>query len=110
MGAEGDHWPVIKDTIHHIMQDWEDLQTEREICAEVKKLYEKMITDLEALANTVSGEVKIDIDATVARIRALTDACSARVDMNDVYLSAEDTPPHIKRAEAIIKTLGGHDE
>ena len=27
MGANGDHWPVIKSTIHSIMKDWEDLKS-----------------------------------------------------------------------------------
>jgi hypothetical protein len=110
MGAEGDHWPVIKDTIHHIMQDWEDLKTEREVCAEVKKHYEKMILDLEALSSkTTEPEVKADITATVARIRDITNACFAKVDDSNMYPGEEDIPIHAKRAKEIIKTLGDSD-
>jgi len=26
MGADGDHWPVVKATIHSLMKDWEDFE------------------------------------------------------------------------------------
>src|SRR5580692_1224469 len=80
MGSDGDHWPVVKSTIHNIMKDWEDLKTERNVSLEVKKHYDKMLADLEALASQTSDKAKTDIEEAISQIRVLTDACFSKVD------------------------------
>ena len=109
MGNDGDHWPVIKSTIHNIMKDWEDLKTERNVSLEVKKHYDKMLADLEDLASQTTDKVKSDIEEAISQIRVLTDACFAKVDENNLYFGEDEIPIHAKRAQAIIKSLGGED-
>ena len=109
MGAEGDHWPVIKDTIFSIMRDWEDLKTERCVSAAVKEHYEKLLKELETIRAGSPEQLKKEIDAALIDLRALYSACFAPV--NDLYFSdADEEPPsHIKRAKVIIDSLGGDD-
>jgi hypothetical protein len=109
-GPQGDHWPVIKSTIHSVMKDWEDLKTERRVHDEAHIHYQQMIRDLEKLSAQASGSVKADIDDTIMKIRQLVEACFAKVDNQNAFNNDNDVPLHAKRAEVIIKTLGGDDE
>ena len=47
MGKDGDHWPVVKSTIHSLMKDWEDLKVERNVHAELKKHVYAQLDEME---------------------------------------------------------------
>ena len=111
MGAGGDHWPIIKSTIHDIMKDWENLKVERNVFLEVKSYYEKMFRDLEMIRKDSPEDLNVEIDTALIELRSLYAACFGAID-DDLYLcdGEEDIPLHVKRAEAIIGTLGGNNE
>jgi hypothetical protein len=108
-GPEGDHWPVIKDTIHNVMKDWEDLKTERNVHAEMRVHLYAQLEKMEAILTTCPDDVKADAAPKLKQLRELYDAHFTEIDKNDIYLSDEETPAHVKRAEAIIKTLEADD-
>jgi hypothetical protein len=110
MGAAGDHWPVIKATVHDLMKDQENYRIEQNVMAEARHQYEGAIRELEALCETSPEAAKVEIRAAVKELRELCAATFEPVDNKNVYLNIEDLPPHLKTAKAIIDTLGGNDE
>jgi acid stress-induced BolA-like protein IbaG/YrbA len=115
MGEDGDHWPVIEETIKDIMHDWEELEIERAVHAEMKKhLYEQLAIMQETL-KTCSTEVKGDLAPRLAELKEVYDAFFTEVHEDVIYLAdeedelyladEEEKPLHIRRAEAIIDTL-----
>jgi len=105
MGQEGDHWPVINDTVYKIMKDFEDVKIEKNVIAEVKKNYELMLQQLIKLRNETSEEEKGELESTITELRALYRACFDEVQNEFISLNDAELPEHIKRAEAIIDTL-----
>jgi len=109
MGAEGDHWPVIKSTVLSIMKDWEDLQVERNISAEVKQHYGEMISGLEKDLELCPPEARPEAERVIKKMREHYQARFSPMDMTMFVVCDADIPIHIKRAETIIKTLEGTD-
>ncbi|MDX2028518.1 MAG: hypothetical protein SFW62_07775 [Alphaproteobacteria bacterium] len=109
MGEEGDHWPVIKSTIESIMQDFGDLQTELNVHAEMKIHLYAQLEKMEKELVNCSAEVRADAEPKLRELRAVYDAYFAEVRDMDLYLG-DDKPLHVKRAEAIIKTLESDNE
>ncbi len=109
MGDDGDHWPVIKSTIHQIMQDWETVKTERAVDAELKiQLY----TQLEIMENELPNctpAARAEVAPQLKELREIYDAYFSELDEKSVLIPTE-MPNHIKRAEAIISTLEAEDE
>ncbi len=113
MGEEGDHWPVIKSTITEIMHDWEKLENERAVQAEMRKHLYAQLKEMEAKLPTCSAEERKIAAPILAELREIYDAFFESVQQEELYL-AEDTdlifediekPLHIRRAEAILETL-----
>jgi len=109
MGKEGDHWPVIKNTITDIMMDWEHLEREREVHAEMKiHLYEQLDIMKENLKNCTLEEKKIAAPL-ISELEEIYDAFFTEVKMEEIYMAENDDeveePVHIKRAEAILNVL-----
>jgi hypothetical protein len=110
-GDEGDHWPVIKDTVHKIMKDWEDLKIERDVRAEMKKHIYARLDEMDKLLATSSEADRINDAPKLKEIREIYDAYFQPLDMSQITLSDEDTPIHIKRAKELILSLeGNHDD
>ncbi|MGE3624190.1 MAG: hypothetical protein AB7H77_10030 [Bdellovibrionales bacterium] len=105
MGRDGDHWPVIKSTVHSIMKDYEDWKTEQNVFAEIKSHYQGMIADLQKLADECSKDSKPKVLSTIATLLELYSACFTPIDNSEIHITKEDMAPHILRADAIIKTM-----
>ncbi|MDX9689291.1 MAG: hypothetical protein EOM37_00065 [Proteobacteria bacterium] len=116
LGENGDHWPVIKNTITGIMLDWEKLAHEREVQAEMKKHLYDQLHEMERILETAPEEEKVIAAPALAELREIYDAYFSQVDreeiaMTDEELEAEgyEKPMHIRRAEAIIEEMMEED-
>ena len=106
MGDEGDHWPVINSTIASIMKDLEALQTELNVSAEIKIHFGEIIRKLEEGLHLCEAELRPEAEKLVKNLREIYEARFAPMDMTTIEVPADmEIPVHIKRAEAIIKTL-----
>jgi hypothetical protein len=109
MGETGDHWPVIKSTIHSIMKDWEQLQIERNVHAELKiQLYEQL-REMERILPTCTADVQADAAPKLKELREVYDAYFTDIDEDKLILDDAEVPQHVKRAKAIIETLEAED-
>jgi hypothetical protein len=107
--GNGDQWPVIKDTIHKIMKDWEDLKIERNVDAELKVHLYAQIAEMEAGLPECSHEMQLRLAPKVKELRDVCDAYFSDVDRNAVMYDDSKTPAHIKRMKTIIATLEDND-
>lgn len=117
MGAEGDHWPVIKNTITDIMRDWEQLDVERTVHAEVKKHLYIQLQKMKDILETCTPQEQAKTSQSIKDLEELYGAFFEEVKEDIIYLDDdeeeeglylaedEDLPVHIKRADAIINTL-----
>lgn len=105
MGKDGDHWPVIKSTIYSIVRDWEELQIERNVDAEMKiHLYEQL-EDMERNIDSCPAETRADIAQKLKELREVYDAYFSNVDLKLAHIDAKDLPAHVRRAKVIMDTL-----
>lgn len=106
MGESGDHWPVINDTIHSIAKDWEDARIEKEVDAELKiQLYEQLGI-MERGLSECDESTRAELEPLIKQLREACDAYFEPFDKEQVFIDTEEAPIHLKRAEAIIATLG----
>lgn len=110
MGDEGDHWPVIKSTIKEIDKDYEDLQIERSVHAEMKKHLYKQLEKMEAELEHLPTETKTEAAPKLIELREIYDAFFSEADETKLIANTDEEPMHIKRARAIIATLEADDE
>ena len=110
MGESGDHWPVINDTIHSIAKDWEESRVQENVDAELKiHLYEQLGVMEKGLSDC-SPSVQAELSPLLKELREACDAYFEPFDDKSAPIGDDEIPMHIKRAEAIIATLGGeHD-
>lgn len=109
MGETGDHWPVIKATIYSIMKDWETLKTERNVHEELRiHLYAELDRLEEILATRPLESQAID-GPKLKKLREIYDAHFTPPADDETLLDDDDKPMHVKRAEAIILSLGEND-
>ena len=105
MGAEGDHWPVIKATIRDVMKDWDELQTERAVQAEMQKHLYAQLEEMERILATCDAATKAEAGPKLRDLRDVYDAYFSPVDEDALELEDIETPMHVKRAETIIRSL-----
>ena len=105
MGDEGDHWPVVKATIHSLMKDWEDLKVERNVDAELQKHLYAQLKEMEAGLDECTPEMRAQLAPKIAELRDVCDAYFSDIADDALILDDERQPPHIKRMETIISTL-----
>jgi len=113
MGETGDHWPVIKNTITDIMHDWEMLEAERAFQDEMKAHLYGQLKAMEEVLATCSAETQAEVAPRLAELREIYDAHFERPAHETIDLTGDedaDKPVHIKRAEAILRTLEEDDE
>jgi hypothetical protein len=103
--GDGDHWPVIKDTVYKVMKDWEDLKLERNVREEMKKHIYTCLDDLDKLSLTTSAEDRANDAPILKELREIYDAYFEPIDMRQLMLAEEDVPMHVKRAEILISSL-----
>ena len=106
LGDAGDHWPVVKNTITDIMHDWEELEIQRAVHAELKRQMKRYLDDMEEVLKTCKPSIRAEAAPHIADLREVYDAAFSTpeeelIDLND----NDELPIHIKRAEAIIDTL-----
>ena len=108
--GKGDEWPVVKDTIHKLMRDWENLKIERNVDEELKKHLFEQIRKMEAELAHCSSEAREVLEPKLKEWSNICDACFSDVDLNAVEVNEEDTPAHIKRMKAILGTMEEENE
>lgn len=109
MGDKGDHWPVINDTIQHVMQDWEKWQIENAVHEELKKHLYAHLENMERLLPTCTPEEQAFAAPKLKELREIYDAYFTDVDENVLYPEDAALPMYVKRAETIINTLEFED-
>lgn len=112
MGDAGDHWPVVKNTITDIMRDWEELEIERTVHAEIRTHLYAHLSAMEELLKTCTSDVQEYIAPRLAQLRDVYDAAFDEPEETVMDLpqaspstSKTDEPIHYRRAEAILDTL-----
>jgi len=105
MGDDGDHWPVIKNTIIDLMKDWEALKVERAVHDELKEHLGHTLGEMLKVLDECPEEARPEMEAGVDELRAIYDACFTSPREEEPVIEDEDLPVHIHRAEAIIHTL-----
>ncbi|MFA6280505.1 MAG: hypothetical protein WC612_06920 [Bdellovibrionales bacterium] len=116
MGAEGDHWPVIKNTITDVMNDWKELEIERNVFEETKKHAAEQLCEMERIFKTCSPEEQKEIRPILDQLQEINDAYFSAIKDETFrpdeceFLADENKPIHIKRAESILSTLEENHE
>ena len=116
MGEDGDHWPVIKNTIKDVMRDWEDLEIERAVHAELKIHMKDLIHEMQEAALKCEPDLREKALPFIQQMKEHYDAFFSDVENDVVFLtddeeeeiyfaSNEDIPIHLRRADRIIDTL-----
>ena len=111
IGESGDHWPVIKNTITDIMRDWEELEIERAVRAEIKTHLYAHLDAMDELLKTCEPAIQTDVAPRLAELREVYDAAFTAPSANVIDLTVErdwikaDHPIHYQRADAILDTL-----
>jgi hypothetical protein len=105
MGETGDHWPVINSTIHSVMKDWEDLKIERNVHAEMRKHVYEQLDEMDRVLLTCPEDLQADTASKLKGLREIYDAYFEKVHARNLSIEEEDIPAHVKRAQAIIRTL-----
>lgn len=105
MGAEGDHWPVIKSTIHSVVKDWEDLKIERNVEAELKKHYGDLIANLENNLHLCPDDLLPSAKKMIHDMRELYQARFESVESTMYVRCDAEVPIYIKRMNEIIDSL-----
>ncbi|NTU77279.1 MAG: hypothetical protein HGA90_05640 [Alphaproteobacteria bacterium] len=105
IGPTGDHWPIIQTTINGIMRDWEELQIERTVLAEMKKHLFKQLEAMEIILPTCDQSVQDDVAPKLKELRDVYEAYFTDISLNDLVLEDAEAPIHVKRAEAIMDIL-----
>lgn len=109
MGAEGDHWPAIKSTIHSVVKDWEDLKTERNVDAELKKHLYKHLSEMEAGIAQCDAKVRAEVAPLLSQLREIYDAYFSDAADEAVMVYENEEPVHLQRARIILDTLEDED-
>lgn len=105
MGAEGDHWPVIKSTIHDIMKDYEDLKIEQNVHQELKIQLTALLNEMDENLKTCPADIKPAVEEKLKQLHELHDAYFSSIDKTSLRLSDDEKPVYLKRAEILIDTL-----
>ena len=110
MGEGGDHWPAVKATINDIEKDYERLQIERDVHLQLKAELGKVLCDMDREMANCPADIRPQMQHKLKTLHDIYDAYFTAFDENNLYLSNEETPAHIKRAETIIDTLESNDD
>ena len=103
--GDGDHWPVIKDTIYKIMKDWEDLKVERNVDAELKVHLYAHLKEMDKELAKCDPEIRAQVEPRFKELREVCDAHFSMPDRTAVIYDDNRTPEHVKRMNAILATL-----
>jgi hypothetical protein len=110
MGADGDHWPVIKSTIHSVVKDWEDLKIERDVSAELKEHIGAVLNDMEASLVDCPAHALHEAQSILKELRDLYDARFSLTDTSLIVVCDAEIPIHVQRTRNILKSLEDENE
>ena len=109
--GRGDEWPIVKDTIHKIMKDWEDLKADRNVDDEMKIHLYAQIEKMEKSLDECEPDVRAQLEPRVKEWREICDAYFTDLNPAAVKYGEGELPPHIDRMNAILATLeDDHEE
>ena len=103
--GEGDQWPVIKSTINDIMQDYENLQIERNVNSEMKKHLYEQLEEMERILPTCPKDEQAEVAPLLTELREIYDAHFSEIDESKIVAEEENIPEHAKRASLIMSQL-----
>jgi len=103
--GHGDEWPIVKDTIHKIMKDWEELKSERDVDAEMKIHLYAQIEKMEKSLDKCEPDVRALLEPRVKEWREICDAYFTEPNPAAITYGEAELPPHIQRMNAILGTL-----
>jgi hypothetical protein len=109
MGMQGDHWPVVKSTIHSIVKDWEELQIERNVFEELKTHLYADLREMDRIAAAGPADIRANVEPKLKELREVYDAYFSGVTIEPIDFDSPDMPDHIKRAKVIADTLEDDD-
>ncbi|QQR69347.1 MAG: hypothetical protein IPI58_01295 [Alphaproteobacteria bacterium] len=113
MGADGDHWPLIKATLHGMIEDYRDLRIERAVSKEMEDHLGTLINDYESLLNLCPRELAEQIAPMIAQMREVYEArfvpperkiMSLKADQDSDLTTNADFVPW-RSAQALILSL-----
>jgi DNA-binding transcriptional regulator GbsR (MarR family) len=105
LGENGDHWPVVKDTIYQIARDWEELKIERAVDAEMKIHLYAELDAAEKKLKDLDPAIRTRVAPKLRELREIYDAYFETAYVDELVLEDIPTPAHLQRAEAILETL-----
>lgn len=103
--GNGDHWPVVKDTVHKIMRDWENLKIERNVDDELHIHLYDQIKEMEAGLGECAPDVRKVLEPRIKELREVCDAYFSDIDQSAIEYDENTAPEHVKRMKAILNTL-----
>ena len=107
MGESGDHWPVVKSTIQSVMKDYENLQINRNVDAELKVHLATWLNNLETEIAKCPAHERAEMELGLKELREVYSAYFEDAKVETIHLEEEDIPVHIKRLEQIVSVLEG---
>ena len=105
MGKDGDHWPVIKSTVHELMKDYEHLKVERNVDAELKIQLYSQLEIMERGVADCTPDVRPGLVSKLKELRDLFDSYFSAVDLKAAPIQENEIPAYLKRARIIVDTL-----
>jgi hypothetical protein len=96
---------VINSTIDSLMKDWESVEIEHNVQAELKANFLYTIEELKSIHKDSPDSFKPRIQTAIDQLQEIYDAAFAEADDSKTSIKPKDFPPYIARAEAILKTL-----
>lgn len=103
--GKGDQWPVIKDTVHKLMKDWEDLKVERSVDEELKIHLYDQLEEMELGLEECTPKMRALLEPRIKDLHEVCDAYFSDLDKSAVKYEEDSAPEHVKRMKAILATM-----
>lgn len=98
MGADGDHWPVIKAAVHGLARAYEAMKIEEEVAEQLRTHMGRALDEYEALLDSYGD------DLTDAQRHELEHFIS---DMRDIYTARFETPANDNPIADLLRMASG---
>jgi hypothetical protein len=109
-GKEGDHWPVVKQTIHELSRDVEERRLNRQADAEMKRHLYAILREAEADVKKLSKAEQDEALPKIKELREIFDAYFEPAEVDELVLEDIPMPQHVKTAAAILETWEEENE
>ena len=105
MGHAGDHWPLINATIQDLMRDYERLQIERNVDAEMKIHLANWLDNVAHEIEKSPREQQAEMKQGLQELRDLYNAYFEPASVDTIYAELGELPPYVSRIKAIVETM-----